>query len=220
MIVLRNKIGKFVYLGLLIMVLAVQFLPVSVQAQGAVRETGFEDICSRNIGIAVCVKQIYLFSLGAGALITLLMVVLAGYRYMTASGNAEAVSSAKESLESAFKGLIIIFVGFILLYLINPELTQFRNLPLQPIPMSTGTSGGSTSPQTPAPYCDTNVSQCVGGSNQGLLCYDDIDCGTGTSGGSTSPSPQTPASYCDNSVSKCVGGSNQGLLCYDDFECQ
>ena len=125
---MRNTNKIFVYLALILLV-AIQFFPVLAAAQerAPAAATGFEKLCDKTVGIGGCIARIYLFSLGAGALIALLMVVLAGYRYMSASGNAEQVSAAKESLESALKGLIIIFVGFILLYLINPDLVQFNN---------------------------------------------------------------------------------------------
>jgi hypothetical protein len=89
--------------------------------------TGFEGICSKTAGLPKCIQQLYLLALGLGALVAVLMIVLAGYRYMTASGNAQQVESAKDAFTSAFIGLIIIFVAYILLYLINPDLVTFRN---------------------------------------------------------------------------------------------
>lgn len=125
---MRNKIAIIIILPLLAVF-------QTVAGQTAVPElTGFEQICNRVDGIAVCLQKIYIFALGFGSLIALLMIVLAGYRYMTASGNAEQVESAKDSFASAFIGLIIIFIAFILLYLINPDLVGFRNLPEITIP--------------------------------------------------------------------------------------
>lgn len=120
-------------------------LPAAALAQAQRAQappTGFESICSLTDpngnqipgALGVCIKQIYLFSLGFGALIALFMLVTAGYRYMSAAGNAEQVQSAKDTFETTFKGLIIIFTGFILLYLINPDLVQFTKLSLPPIP--------------------------------------------------------------------------------------
>lgn len=101
----------------------------------AVPATGFEDICKvQENGLATCIKQLYLFSLGLGSIIALLMIVLAGFRYMTASGNAQQVEGAKESFSAAFIGLIIIFIAFILLYVINPDLVHFKKLDLPAIP--------------------------------------------------------------------------------------
>lgn len=107
--------------------------PNNAEPQEPVPPTGFEKFCPRDGGIAKCVQQIYLISLGFGALVALLMIVLSGYQYMNAEGNAERVATAKDAFSSAFIGLIIIFIAFILLYLINPDLTQFNSLKLPPI---------------------------------------------------------------------------------------
>lgn len=104
------------------------FQATFAQTPAPASKTGFEDICPRGEGIAKCVQQIYILALGLGSLVALLMIVLAGYRYMTAAGNAQQVESAKEAFASAFIGLIVIFVAFILLYLINPDLVKFRGL--------------------------------------------------------------------------------------------
>jgi hypothetical protein len=48
---------------------------------------------------------------------------------MTAAGNAQQVENAKDAFASSFIGLIIIFIAFILLYLINPDLVQLRQPP-------------------------------------------------------------------------------------------
>jgi len=96
-------------------------------ATTALSQTDFEKFCNVTDGLASCIQKIYLLSLGLGAIVALLMIVLAGYRYMTAGGNGAQVESAKDSFESAFIGLIIIFTAFILLSLINPDLVRFKN---------------------------------------------------------------------------------------------
>ena len=175
---MRNKTVKYIHLAMLVVVLAAQLWPAltSAQSRANAPATDFEKICSfkddkgKFIQDALypCIGQIYLFSLGAGALIALLMVVLAGYRYMTAGGNAEQVSTAKESLEMAFKGLIIIFVAFILLYLINPDLVQFKPLALPPlIPVSdeaTSGGGGDSSSSITVSMAGREASYVVGDS--------------------------------------------------------
>lgn len=126
----ESRIKGLVVWGIVFILL----LPNAVGAQTTTSTaTGFEHICSGphdgqpGTGLAVCVQQIYLFSLGFGALLALMMLVLAGYKYMTAEGNASQVESAKESFADAFIGLVIIFAAFILLNLINPDLVRFRD---------------------------------------------------------------------------------------------
>jgi len=115
------------------------FAAHAFQPAQTVPSTGF--FCKSDDGIAVCIKKIYLFSLGFGALVAFLMIVLAGYRYLTASGNAQQVEGAKDAFASAFIGLIIIFVAFILLYLINPDLVKFQPLKLPDLPTHQSTLG-------------------------------------------------------------------------------
>jgi hypothetical protein len=72
------------------------------------------------------INQIYVWSLGVGALLALLMCVLGGYYYMTSAGNAEQSSKGKEYITSALIGLVIIFTAYLLLREINPDLVNFN----------------------------------------------------------------------------------------------
>lgn len=153
---MRDK-KRITYIALLLIFLFVFSFPLLVLGANdtsskpppTLEETRFLDACKKGEGktIAGCVKAIYLLSLGLGSLIALLMIVLSGYRYMTAQGNAQQVENAKEGFASAFIGLIVIFVAFILLYLINPDLTRFNDLPLPNIP--TAPPAGGTPPPNP-----------------------------------------------------------------------
>ena|SRR3989344_5037321 len=125
----KKTVKILVYLALV----SIFFLSFNAASAQGLGPTGFERICEPGIGIAGCLQKIYLFSLGFGSVIALFLIVLAGYRYMTAQGSAEQVQSAKDSFSSAFIGLIVIFVAFILLYVINPDLVRFKRLELPDI---------------------------------------------------------------------------------------
>lgn len=73
-----------------------------------------------------CVNQIYVWSLGLAALLAVLMVVLGGYLYMTAAGNAEQATKGKEYIWSSLIGLILLFLAYLLLNTINPDLVNFN----------------------------------------------------------------------------------------------
>ncbi|MBX4187409.1 MAG: hypothetical protein KW802_04140 [Candidatus Doudnabacteria bacterium] len=73
-----------------------------------------------------CVNQIYVWSLGLGVLLALLMMVLGGYYLMTAAGNAEQATKGKEFITSALIGVVILFCAFLLLNQINPDLVNFN----------------------------------------------------------------------------------------------
>jgi len=80
---MRNKTANLAYFSLTIALVALQLLPAAVFAQNQnpsradATPTGFEQVCDQVLvesqGIAGCINKIYLFSLGAGALIALMM---------------------------------------------------------------------------------------------------------------------------------------------------
>jgi hypothetical protein len=75
--------------------------------------------------IGKLVSQIYLWSLGVGGVLALLMIVLGGYRVLTAAGNAAQATSGKEYIYSSLIGLGILFASYLILSTINPDLTRF-----------------------------------------------------------------------------------------------
>lgn len=79
--------------------------------------------------IAKCVTQVYRWSLGAAAILALLMMVLGGYRVMAAGGNAQQAGKGKEMIMSAIVGLGLLFGAYIILNTINPDLVQLRDVP-------------------------------------------------------------------------------------------
>ncbi len=73
-----------------------------------------------------CVNQIYVWSLGLAVLLALLMTVIGGYYYMTASGNAEQANKGKEFITGSLIGIVILFCAYLLLNQINPDLVNFN----------------------------------------------------------------------------------------------
>ena len=72
-----------------------------------------------------CVNQIYTWSLGIASLLALLMMVIGGYYYMTASGNAERSSKGVEIIWSSLIGVALLFGAYVLLNTINPDFVNF-----------------------------------------------------------------------------------------------
>ena len=84
--------------------------------------------CSGNIILGECIVNIYRWALGIAVLIALIMIIISGYRYITAGGNAQTVASAKEMLTGSFVGLILLFAAVLILRTINPDLVDFSKL--------------------------------------------------------------------------------------------
>ncbi|HAZ16484.1 MAG: hypothetical protein A3H59_01570 [Candidatus Jacksonbacteria bacterium RIFCSPLOWO2_02_FULL_43_9] len=70
------------------------------------------------------ISKLYKFFVILAAMASVLMLAVAGYRWMFAGGNSGAVDKAKETMRSALAGLLIALFSFTILKIINPELVD------------------------------------------------------------------------------------------------
>jgi hypothetical protein len=99
-----------------------------------------------------CITQIYTWSLAISAILGILMIIMGGYKVMTAGGNAEQSTSGKNMVLSSIVGICLLFGAYLILNTINPDLVNFRNF-------SPGTDPFANPPAqqgTPAPTPDVN----------------------------------------------------------------
>jgi len=148
-------------------------------------------ICSSqsnpDTNIGVCINRIYVISLAAGGFIAVVLIIVAGYLYMT---GGKGVETAKNIIYSVISGLVILFGAYALLFTINPDLTTFNalSLPNAPCNSPNGTlcstssvnllnnngmgtvnpaGGGTCSPVTSGDATPTALqSTCFGGNSQ------------------------------------------------------
>lgn len=73
----------------------------------------------------------YYFVIAIAGLAVFAMLVWGGVGWLTSAGNPTKTSEAKDRITSAFLGLLIILGSYLVLRLINPELT-ILNLPQLP----------------------------------------------------------------------------------------
>lgn len=85
--------------------------------------------CASTDTLGACIIEIYRWSLGTAVLLALAMIVLAGYLYMSAGGDAQRVTKAKDLFANAFIGLIILFSAVLILRTINPDLVSLPEDP-------------------------------------------------------------------------------------------
>lgn len=98
-----------------------------VDSQEGLKEIGstaFGETDNRPTDIRIIIVEIIqiIFSLLGG--IFLIMLVMAGYRWMVSSGNDDEVYKAKEQLKSAIIGLIIVLMSWSITYFV---LANIRN---------------------------------------------------------------------------------------------
>ena len=67
--------------------------------------------------------------LGLAGGIALILIILAGYRYMVSQGNPEAVKAANEQLTAAIVGLLFIIFSFVILRTIGVDILQIPSFP-------------------------------------------------------------------------------------------
>jgi len=68
------------------------------------------------------------------------MIMYGGFKWLTSRGNPQAISGAKEIIFNALTGMVLAFMGFLILYIINPAMTQIKMPALNAI-----TGGGASS---------------------------------------------------------------------------
>lgn len=65
------------------------------------------------------VKAVFDFSLKLGVALTALMLIFAGYKYMTSQGNPTALNEAKDIMIGSLSGFIILLLVYLILNVYN-----------------------------------------------------------------------------------------------------
>jgi len=86
---------------------------------------------NENQNLNEIVAWFYYFIVGIAGLSVFVMLVWGGFSWLTSAGSPTKISDAKDKISSAFLGLLIILGSYLILRLINPELTML-NLPQLP----------------------------------------------------------------------------------------
>jgi len=79
------------------------------------------------------VIAIYNWSIRAIVLLAIVMIMIAGSRWMWAGGNAALITQAKNQITSALIGLILAISSYTLLSFINPSLVRLESLEIEPV---------------------------------------------------------------------------------------
>lgn len=92
------------------------------------------------------VDNFYQFALIIGGVLAFGVIVYGGIKYMTAAGNPSAASDAKEWIEAALFGLIMLAGASFILKVVNPQLVHLNLLDLSPASIATVPAGSTTAP--------------------------------------------------------------------------
>ena len=76
------------------------------------------------------VAWLYVLIVSISGLAAFVMIVWGGVQWMTSAGNPTKTSDAKDKIQKALLGLLLILASFLIIQVINPELTILTEPPL------------------------------------------------------------------------------------------
>lgn len=93
-------------------------------------------------GPGAFVANFYQFALMIGGVLAFGVIVYGGVKYMTSAGNPSGQSDAKEWIEAALLGLLLLIGAYFILDVINPQLLNLKLPTLVPVNISAPVAGG------------------------------------------------------------------------------
>ena len=76
--------------------------------------------------LAQLIAWLYYFIIGISGFAAFVMLVWGGIQWLTSAGNPSKTEDAKDRITSALLGLVIILASWLILNVINPDLTILR----------------------------------------------------------------------------------------------
>ena len=73
------------------------------------------------------VAWLYYLVVGISGLVAFVMLVWGGIQWMTSTGNPTAIGDAQDRIKKALLGLLLVLASFLIIQIINPELTILRS---------------------------------------------------------------------------------------------
>jgi len=92
-------------------------------------EQGNKKFCISWIGEYIA--GIYQYAIGIVGILSAVVLMFGGIIWLTAGGSATQISEAKAWIGASLTGLVIALTSYMILYLINPNLTIFKPLQIQ-----------------------------------------------------------------------------------------
>lgn len=112
-------------------------LPLSVFALNLTYPTfpGAPDINNLDCGTTLVPKDcltpvvawLYVLFVGISGLAAFVMIIWGGVQWMTSQGNPTATGDARDKIKMALLGLLLVLASFLILQIINPELTLLKS---------------------------------------------------------------------------------------------
>jgi hypothetical protein len=221
-IILLGSAGLFVF-----SICAFNALPVLAQTQITISTSvpGTYPPTSGTGGPGAFVANFYQFALVIGGILAFGVIVYGGVKYMASAGNPSGQSDAKEWIEAALLGLLLLVGAYFILSVINPQLLNLNLPTLTPVDISSisvsynpvgGTNGpsgaGTCTAPTAGPCTVANLQNtCMGGNaaSAAEICSAESS-GNALTGGdkSTNGQPVSIGLFQINLTANTIGGLN------------
>lgn len=72
------------------------------------------------------IKTIYTFSVYAGSILAVVVLMIGGFMWLTAGGNVSQVGQARTYIGGAISGFVLLLLSWTILQMVNPRLVEFR----------------------------------------------------------------------------------------------
>jgi hypothetical protein len=157
------------------------------------------------------VANFYQFALIIGGILAFGVIVYGGIKYMMSAGNPSAASDAKEWIEAALLGLLLLAGAYFVLSVVNPQLLNL-NLPSLSAANVATTDGGSAPTDGPTGACQAN--SCSSGYTCQATNTDGNVTHTCIQGGSGSNTTTCISGQYNTNPCVCPGGGQANLVQY------
>ena len=121
---------KFLTLILLILFLLLPLISLASELELDYPRIGDIEI-ALGMDLNKLIAWFYYFIISIAGIAAFVMLIWGGIEWMTSAGNPTKIGEAKERINSAFLGLIIILSSYLILQAINPDLIMLRLPALQ-----------------------------------------------------------------------------------------
>ncbi|MCK5021854.1 MAG: hypothetical protein KAR54_01225 [Candidatus Pacebacteria bacterium] len=117
-------------------------------------ESSLPNIPDKTSNIGEYLQGIFILGVGLASVLAVLMIVIGGFKYMTAEASPFSIEEAKKNITNAILGLILILASWLLLNTISPDLINF-NLNLKGV-----TLPEPKEPEHVVPFCEIEENWC------------------------------------------------------------
>lgn len=78
--------------------------------------------------LAKYISAVYSYSVGIVAILATVIMMYAGFLWVTSAGNSERVGNAKSWISAALSGLVLVLASYMILNTVNPDLVNLKKI--------------------------------------------------------------------------------------------